>query len=124
MFRLPLHAAFLIGALFSGDITLKHTSLLNLRAYILLGIRHSSISIVTGYRLYDKGSISDRGKRFLSIPQRPNRLWVISSLLSNGYPRALSSGVKRLVCEAYHSPPSIVEVTNCAAITPLRHTPS
>jgi hypothetical protein len=28
-----------------------------------------------GYRLYDRGSIPGRGKRFFPTPQRPDRLW-------------------------------------------------
>jgi hypothetical protein len=37
------------------------------------------------YRLDDRSSISGRGKRIFSTPQRPHRLWGPPSLLSNGY---------------------------------------
>jgi hypothetical protein len=38
-----------------------------------------------GYRLDGRGSIPVRGKKFLSSPQRPDRLWGPPSLLSDGY---------------------------------------
>jgi hypothetical protein len=41
-----------------------------------------------------RGSIPAKGKRFFYTPQRPDRLWVPPSLLTNGSPRTLSSGVK------------------------------
>jgi hypothetical protein len=61
--------------------------------------RDSSVIIVTGCGLDDRGSIPGRDKKYFSTPQRPDRLWVPSSLLSNRYralfPRGLSGlGVK------------------------------
>jgi hypothetical protein len=37
--------------------------------------RDSSVSIGTGYMLEGRRSMPGRGKRFLSNPQRPDRLW-------------------------------------------------
>jgi hypothetical protein len=45
----------------------------------------SSVSIVTDYRLDDRGSIPDTGRGFFFLPLRPDRLWGPPSLLSNGY---------------------------------------
>jgi hypothetical protein len=45
--------------------------------------RDRSVGITTGYGLDGRGSISGRVKRFFSTPQRPDRLWGPSSLLSN-----------------------------------------
>jgi hypothetical protein len=45
-----------------------------------------------------------------SCPRRPDRLWGPSSLLSNRYRGALSSGVKRKGREADHSPAASAEV--------------
>jgi hypothetical protein len=50
----------------------------------------SSIGIATGYGLVDQGSISGKGKRSFSSPQRPDRHWGLPSLLSNKY-RGLNS---------------------------------
>jgi hypothetical protein len=47
--------------------------------------RDSSVGTATGYGLDGWGSISSRGKRFFSTPQRPDRLWGPPSLLSNWY---------------------------------------
>jgi hypothetical protein len=44
--------------------------------------------------LDDPGSIPGRGKRFFSIPQRPDQIWGPSSLLFNGH-GGYFSGVKR-----------------------------
>jgi hypothetical protein len=60
---------------------------------------------------------------FLSSSQRPERLWVPSSLLSMGT-GALSPGIKRLGQEAGHSHPSDDEIKNGGAIPPLPHTSS
>jgi hypothetical protein len=63
----------------------------------------SAGGIATGYRLDDQGI----GVRVPvgSSPQRPDRL-----RSSQCVSRALSSGVKRLGCEADHSPPTSAEV--------------
>jgi hypothetical protein len=45
----------------------------------------SSVSIATGYGLVGRGSIPGRGKRLVSTPQRPDRLWGPPSLLYNVY---------------------------------------
>jgi hypothetical protein len=62
-------------------------------------------------------------KFFLSSPPRPDRLWGLSTLLSNGYRgpysgskangfREVYPGVKRPRRETDHSPPSRIEVKN------------
>jgi hypothetical protein len=51
----------------------------------------SWVRIATGYGLDGRGSISFRGKQFLSSPQRPDRLWGRPSLLFNGH-RGLPGG--------------------------------
>jgi hypothetical protein len=59
------------------------------------------VGIATGlYGLEDRGSIPGRGKRFFSSPQRPDRLWGPSSLLSNGY-RGLSPVPRLRMVELY-----------------------
>jgi len=40
-----------------------------------------------GYWLYDRGLSSHRGCEFFSSPPRPDRLWGLPCLLSNGYQR-------------------------------------
>jgi hypothetical protein len=57
------------------------------------------LSIVMVCGLHDQGSIHGRGKKFISSPQYPDRLWCPPSHLSNWHqgllPRGLSSqGVK------------------------------
>jgi hypothetical protein len=47
----------------------------------------TSTEFRTGYRLDGRGSIPDREKIFISIPQRPDRLYGPPSLLHNGYRR-------------------------------------
>jgi hypothetical protein len=67
-------------------------------------------SVSTGCGLNDRGSIPVMAV-LLSAPQRPDRHWGSTSLLSNGY-RVISSGAKRLEREANHSPPPNPEVKN------------
>jgi hypothetical protein len=47
--------------------------------------RDSLVGTAMGYRLDSQDSVPGRGKRFFSIPQRPDRLLGPTSLLSNGY---------------------------------------
>jgi hypothetical protein len=54
----------------------------------------SSVSTVSDYWLGGRG-IPDREKGFLLYPLRADHLWSPSKLLSNGYWRILSLGVKR-----------------------------
>jgi hypothetical protein len=54
-------------------------------AYILIQRQDSSVGIVTGYGLDSWVSTPGSGNRFFIIPQRPDRLWVPFSFLSNGY---------------------------------------
>jgi hypothetical protein len=62
-----------------------------------------------------RGSIA--GRSCFSSPQRPDRFWGPSSLLSHGY-RESFLWMKRSVSEADHSPPSSAEVKNGGAIPP------
>jgi len=55
-----------------------------------------------------RGSNSGRSKKFFSFPIRPVRLWVLRSLLFNGY-RLCFPEVKRPSREIYHSPQSSTE---------------
>jgi hypothetical protein len=69
-------------------------------AYFVLSplqIRHASLdsSIGVTARLrarWDWGSIPDRDKRFFSSPQRPDRLWGPSNLISREYRGAFAGG--------------------------------
>jgi hypothetical protein len=51
--------------------------------------RGSSVSIVSDFRLNDRGSIAGRGKAFLLYPLSPDKLWGPPSLQSKGYHRTL-----------------------------------
>jgi hypothetical protein len=62
-----------------------------------------AVGIATSYGLDGRGSIPSRGKKFLSTPHRPDRLWGLRSFLSNGCQGDLSPGVKRPGREADHS---------------------
>jgi hypothetical protein len=57
--------------------------------------RGSSVSIVSDYRLDDRGSISDRGRVFFFYPPSPGRIWGPSRLLSNGYRGPFPRWIKR-----------------------------
>jgi hypothetical protein len=63
--------------------------------------RDSSVGIATGYGLNGRNLI-DRGKRFFSILQRPDRLWGLRSLIQLEL-GALSPTVKRQGREADRS---------------------
>jgi hypothetical protein len=80
--------------------------------------RDSSVGIATDYGLDGRGSIYGSDKRFLSTPQRRERLWgpPASSLMGTG---VSFSGVKRPRIEADYSPPSTAEAKNGRAIPPL-----
>jgi hypothetical protein len=82
------------------EVAQKRTSELNLKASnielisnlchgnsgsLCLESRDSSVGTAIEYRLDGRGLIPGRGKRFLSSPQRSDRLWGPPSLLSNGY---------------------------------------
>jgi hypothetical protein len=63
------------------------------------------------------------GTRDFSLLQyHPDRLWCPRSLLSNGYWRIFTRGLKQLGSEADHSPPSRVKVKNGDAIPSLLDT--
>jgi hypothetical protein len=83
-----------------------------------INFNKSSVSKATGYVLDGPVSIPVTA-RFFSPPQRPDRLWGLPSLLSNGYRGALSPEVKPQEREADHSPPSSAEVKNGGAIPPF-----
>jgi hypothetical protein len=78
-------------------------------------INNSSVSIETGYVLHGRSSISGRGKRLFSIPQYPDRLWILLNLLSNGYRGLFLQGLKWSGHESDHSLPSGAEVKNGGA---------
>jgi hypothetical protein len=59
--------------------------------------------------------------RFFYSPQRPDRLWGPTTLLSNGYREIFPRGVKRQERETDHSLPSCAEVKNGGAVSPLPH---
>jgi hypothetical protein len=82
--------------------------------------RNSSVDISTGYELDGRGSIPVTVKIFFSSPQRPDRIWDLPSLLSNGYRGLFPRGVKRPGREAALSSLSSAEVKNGGAILPLR----
>jgi hypothetical protein len=78
----------------------------------------ASVDVATDYGLDGRGSIPDRGKRFVCAPQSPDRLWGPPNL-SSGY-----RGVKLLGREADYSLPSSAEVKNGGAIPPFPSTSS
>jgi hypothetical protein len=65
-----------------------------------------------GDGLEGSGWIPDRGKSTASRPALESTQWV---------PRVLSLAVKRLECEADHSPLSSAEVKNGGAVPPILH---
>jgi hypothetical protein len=72
----------------------------------------SSVGVVTGYGLHDRGSNPGTVSRLaLGATQLPVQ-WV---------PRAISTGIKRPRREVDHSHPSTAEVRNGGAIPSLLH---
>jgi hypothetical protein len=67
----------------------------------IIGIRTSSVSVVTGYQQDGRGSSPGKDKKLFCIPQRPDRLWGPPSFLSNFY-RGSLAGVKQPGREADH----------------------
>jgi hypothetical protein len=102
---------------------LKHLQLTNASllytSFLASNLRDSLVGMATRCGLDGRGLIAERGMRFFSTPQRPDRLWSPPSLLSNGYLRLLLRRVKRLGRKADHSPPSSVVVNNDGTVTPL-----
>jgi hypothetical protein len=85
--------------------------------------RDSSLGIGTGCGLEGRVSILGSGKRFFSIPQRPD--WLLAQLVSYRMGTGGSfPGGKAAGREADHSPPSSAEVRYGGAIPPLSHTSS
>jgi hypothetical protein len=72
----------------------------------------SSVIIITGYGLDDRGSIPGRVKGLFLYPLCPYRLWSPPSLLYNWYRGSFPGGKARLGRDADHSPASRVEVEN------------
>jgi hypothetical protein len=110
--------------LFPGRLSLAFSTLpFVCRPLVTPKSRDSSVGIAMGYGLEGQGPIPGRSKIFLLTAEsrtalRPTRhpiQWV---------PRALSQRVKRLGCEADHSPPSNADAKNGGAIPPLPHTSS
>jgi hypothetical protein len=74
--------------------------------------RGRAVGIVTGYGL-DCREVGVRvpvGPRILTSPYRPDRIWAHSTFYPIGT-GAFSSGAKRPVHKAGHSPPTSVEIT-------------
>jgi hypothetical protein len=72
----------------------------------------SSVDIATGCELND-GGVGFQvpvGSRVVPSPSRPDRLWGLPSLISNGFRGAISPRVKRPGRESNYSPPNSVEV--------------
>jgi hypothetical protein len=84
----------------------------------LLRSRDSSVGVVTAWAAWVR---FPAGAKFFSAPQRPDRLWGASILLSNGYRGEISPEVKRPGREADHLLPSTAEVKDGGAIPPFPH---
>jgi hypothetical protein len=85
----------------------------------------SVVGIAAGYGLnWLLGVRVPVGTKIFSAPNRPDRRWGPTSLLSNGYRWALSPGVKRPVREADYSPPTNVEIKKIWIYTSTPHTSS
>jgi hypothetical protein len=86
---------------------------------ILRQVCDSSVGIVTGYGLDDRGSGVQfpAGAGNFSLHHHVQNGSGPPSLLSNGYQGALSLEVKRPEREADHSPPSSAEVKNAWGYT-------
>jgi hypothetical protein len=80
----------------------------------------SSVGIATDCEMDGRGSTPGTGKRFLSSPQRPDRLWGPPNPLSNGYRGAISPGVKRQGSKADHSSQSRSRVMELYLHSPMR----
>jgi hypothetical protein len=85
--------------------------------------RNSSVSVVTDYGLYGRGSISGRGKRFslLHSAQTGSGAHLAPYTMRNV---SFLRWVKRQGLESDHSPPFSAEVKNGGAIPPLPRTSS
>jgi hypothetical protein len=79
--------------------------------------RDSSEGIATGYALDGRCSIPERGKKYLSFPQRQDLPLERPILQGNG--GFFPGRVKRQEREADHSPLSNAEVKNGGAIPPF-----
>jgi hypothetical protein len=85
-------------------------------------LRQLSQRQATGWTEGEEGLTSGKAKRFLSTPQRPDRLWDLPRLISNGFRGLFPGGPKRQSCEADQSLSYNAEVKNGGAVTPLHHT--
>jgi hypothetical protein len=79
----------------------------------------STAGTVMGYRMNGRSLTPSKGKRLFSSSKCLDQLWKPPSLLPNGY-----WGVRQLMHEADHSPPSNAEAKNGGAIPPLPHVSS
>jgi hypothetical protein len=83
------------------------------------GIYLSKLLKFEGYRLNDWSSIPGRANNGFFSSLCPDWLWGQPNLPPNRYQGDLTPGVEWPGCEAYHSPPSSVEVKNAWSYIPL-----
>jgi hypothetical protein len=110
---------FIINA---PDYTASHGRRENIKNFKLMHFtrsRDSSFSIVTNYGLDGQVSSFENGKRFLSNPQHPDRLWSLTSLLSSGYrgPFPKEQSLHIVPSDAIPPCPPYVFMTRCKLIT-------
>jgi hypothetical protein len=73
------------GSSIKGSGTVSILNILSLDKSLGCQYIGHSLSIVSDYRLDDRGLIPYRGRGFFFLPLRPDRLWGPPSLLCNGY---------------------------------------
>jgi hypothetical protein len=87
----------------------------NTQVHICTSSQDSSVSIVMNYGLESRDLIPDRGLKFFSCPQHPDRLLRPIEPPIRWVPGTLSPVAKHLGREADHSLPSSAEVKNGGA---------
>jgi hypothetical protein len=100
--------------------TLSNRVTVILSNHFLEANHDSSVGIGTRLRaghLRNRGSITGRGKRFVSSPQRPDRLWVLYMGTRGSFPGGKAAG-------PWSWPTYSAEVKNVGVIPPLPYTMS